>query len=109
MLKEIDFTYTSAEKRMKYSEKECEIPLSQSQVKPPNDEEWSSFFKEIAKETEKKPAILFIIPPHNEQFAQSSDHLTLPLQTIFDPKNLEFGYSQRFYFPYYKYNTTRPP
>ena len=94
MLKEIDFTYTSAEKRMKYSEKECEVPLLQSQVKPPNDEEWSSFFKEIAKETEKKPAILSIIPPHNKQFVQSSDHLPLPLQTIFDPKNLEFDYLQ---------------
>ena len=64
-----------------------------TKFKPPTDEELSDLFTEVAKETIKKPVLLSLIVPHNNQFAQSSDQL--PLNTcIFDPKHLELDYLQ---------------
>ena len=96
MLEDIDFT--SAEKKMKCMQKGVSCnPTNFSEptkFKPPTDEELSDFFTEVAKETFKKPVLLSLIVPHNNQFAQSSVQLPLPLQSIFDPKHLELDYLQ---------------
>ena len=96
MLEDIDFT--SAEKKMKCIQKDVSCnPTNFSEppkFKPRTDEELSDFFTEVAKETFKQPILLSLIDPHNNQFAQLSDQLPLPLQSIFDPKQLELDYLQ---------------
>ena len=92
MLDEIDFT--TAKKKMKC---ECTSPKllpSTSYLKPPTEEELSDFFTEVAKEATCKPVILSLIAPHSSHFTQSSDHLPLPLQTIFNTQHLELDYMQ---------------
>lgn len=87
MLEEIDFS--SAEKRMKCSTRQA--PFIATKLKPPTDDD---FFTEIAEESTSKPVILSLVAPHNDQFAQSSDQLPLPLQTIFSTKHLQLNYVQ---------------
>ena len=44
--------------------------------------------------TDRKPAILSLIPPYCEQFTQSSNHLPVPFQSLYEPENLQLNYLQ---------------
>ena len=43
-------------------------------------------------EKEHRPVILALTSPYSDEFLQSSEHLPLPLQTLFQVKYLSFNY-----------------
>ena len=60
---------------------------------PPSAEELSLFYAELAN-CSKKSVVLSVIPPHNEKFVQSINHLPRALQSLYDPSNLELNFAQ---------------
>ena len=61
-LEQIDFV--TAEKKMNLCENATAPKTSSFQFEPPTSSEFSLFFREIAKETKNRPAILSIISPY---------------------------------------------
>ena len=60
----------------------------------PSQQELDDLYKDLSKVTDRKPAILSLIPPYCEQFTQSSDHLPVSLQSLYEPENLQLNYLQ---------------
>ena len=97
-LREIEFR---APKRLKLEPGSDSSPLkcisnlvNDCKVTPPSQDERDDFFREIAKEKERKPIILSVIEPHSSMFTESNDHLPIALQNIFNPAHLEKDYDQ---------------
>ena len=60
----------------------------------PSRQELDDLYSELSKAPDRKPAILSLIPPYCEKFTQSSDHLPDPLQSLYEPGNLQLNYLQ---------------
>ena len=61
----------------------------------PSQSEIGNFFQSISLEQQNKPIILSLIPPYNDSFACSSDHLPPALlQSLYNPAYLVYDYSQ---------------
>ena len=60
----------------------------------PSKSEMEGFYSEIAKEQEKKPVILSVIKPYNEEFVHSCHQLPPMLQGLFKPAYLQKDYAE---------------
>ena len=94
-LSEIDFTAPKCQKTMPAAKNVATPPTTSCNVSSPSETEKEYFFREIAKEKEKKPIILSVIEPYcNDGFIHSSDHLPYQLQGLFKPIFLESNLSE---------------
>lgn len=88
LLSEIDF-------RGLHKEPKVDLATSSTtKVSAPTENEVKDFFKQIAKEQQKKPIILSVVDPYSEKFVVFSDKLPRLLQSLFKPTYLEYNYSQ---------------
>ena len=60
----------------------------------PSQQDLDDLYKDLSGATDRKPAILSLISPYCEHFTQSSDHLPDPLQSLYEPENLQLNYLQ---------------
>ena len=58
----------------------------------PSQEDKDAFLSAISVEKKHRPVILPLTSPYSDEFLQSSEHLPLPLQTLFQVKYLSFNY-----------------
>ena len=58
----------------------------------PSQEDKGAFLSAIYAEKEHRPVILALTSTYSDEFLQSSEYLTLPLQTLFQVKHLSFNY-----------------
>lgn len=60
---------------------------------PPSTEELKTFYGELSS-CSKKPIVLSLSLDHNQSFVHASNHLPTPLQSLYDPDNLDLGYEE---------------
>ena len=61
---------------------------------PPTEHELEEFYRNLSKASNRKPAILSLIPPYNSSFTNSSDQLPPLLQDLYEPDCLHLDYLQ---------------
>ena len=61
---------------------------------PPTEHELEEFYRNLSKASNRKPAILSLIPPYNSSFTSSSDQLPPLLQDLYEPDCLHLDYLQ---------------
>lgn len=92
---EINFSRPS--KRTVESEKSSNshVAKRRSDVTPPSDLEWNSFFESINK-AKNKPAILKITPPYSKEFIPTLSLATYPkpIMELYNPAALELRYHE---------------
>ena len=59
----------------------------------PSTEELKTFYGELSS-CSKKPIVLSLSLDHNQSFVHASNHLPTPLQSLYDPDNLDLGYEE---------------
>lgn len=70
------------------------VPTSEaSKSVVPSEEELDSFYKELSQ-CSKNPVLLSLSLQHGNCFVQSCDHLPKPLQSLYEPSNLDLDYTQ---------------
>jgi hypothetical protein len=62
--------------------------------KSPTEEDLEEFFANLSTVTDRKPAILSVVPTYNEAYAKSSQHLPPMISDRYDPQNLSLNYHQ---------------
>ena len=63
-------------------------------IVPPSHTEKQECFRKIAQEQKRRPIILSVIQPYNNNFILSSDHLPKLLQDLYQPAYLESDYTE---------------
>ena len=62
--------------------------------KSPSEEDLEEFFANLSTVTDRKPAILSVVPTYNKAYATSSQHLPPIISDRYDPQNLSLNYHQ---------------
>ena len=60
----------------------------------PTENEMKEFYIDLSKASNRKPAILSLIPPHNNSFTTSSEQLPPLLQELYSPSCIQLDYLQ---------------
>lgn len=93
-----DIPYVTLEELQSISQRQYTADLSSDawdkvKKQKPSTEDLQQFYSQLNAVENRKPAILSLIPPFNDKFVQSVEHLPSALQGKYSPSNAEKTYT----------------